>query len=56
MTTPGMSKQSEQSGDLNGQPQQKNLTKIRRKRGINKAFPEDTESGTKSMPNNAIPA
>ena len=47
MTTRGMSKQSEQSGDLDGQPQQKNLAKIGRKRGIDEAFP--------LSPNNAIP-
>lgn len=53
MTTRVISKQTEQSGDFDRLPRQKIVTKSRRKRGIDKAFPEYYESGTKPWSNNA---
>lgn len=45
MNTRAMSKQLKQSGDIDGQPEHKNVIKNGRKRGVNEAFPEYNESG-----------
>lgn len=51
MTTHAMSKQLEQSGDLDPQAQQKKVTKSGRKRGIVEAFPGYYGCGTKVISN-----
>lgn len=55
MTTRGMWKQPNPSGDMERRPQQKNATKSGKKRSIDEAFPEYHGSGTKVLSNNAIP-